>query len=557
MKSEVDIPAIRRNITAPLLLLSTYVAILAFSASTFPGDTRDYANSIAAHFVGRDLYFWEFGHLLWRPFGYLTAAISAQLGLAEPSRYLAGVRALTSLSILAGAVALVAFLGWLVRLGFRRSTAFVTTVAMALTSAFLNYSQTGAAYVSALAMLCVALWATARADDASTPRVALPALALSMSILFWLPMVLAVPAACLSPVILRGDSASRRAMSCRIAAFTALFVGCAYGVVILAKGIYTYSALSQWMSAASHGIRDSGGVARAAVGFARSVVSNDRLGIIAKRYLLHDPLNPATLGDVVRGGLYRLALFYVAAAVIAVMLVRNAPSHRALIFLMISATPVLTLALLWQGGDLERYLPLFPALFLTVAAALALLPYPTRLITGAALCAGLLALNMPEYLRGRSELACAQLSRRLSAIPANIRTRALVVTPLNSDDWPRARGLCPELSLDDARNPSVIGLVTPHELSAPSWRRFFAVRAMHAWQSGKRVFISRRALAARPAAAWEWVEGDEPRIHWRDFPTFFRSLQHNEFGGADGELVEIPPSPINVASLERLAGNRQ
>ena len=61
-----------------------------------------------------------------------------------------------------------------------------------------------------------------------------------------------------------------------------------------------------WISESSHGIRGIGGLQRAVIGFGRSLVNMDRLGLVAKRYLLEDPYNPTTLADVGRAGLFRL-----------------------------------------------------------------------------------------------------------------------------------------------------------------------------------------------------------------------------------------------------------
>jgi hypothetical protein len=543
---------------AASIVLSAYATIIALSASTFPGDTRDYANSIVARHAGRDLYFWEFGHLLWRPLGYLLVLVSRpfRVGIAEQSEYLVAVHSLIAISIVAGAIALLAFLAWVIRLRVPRTTAVAATLAMAMSCALLNYAQTGTAYLPALAMLCVGLWAIARADDNPSSRLPLAASALAASVLLWLPMVLAVPAACASPMLLRGDNASRRRASCKTFVLTTIIVAVAYIIVVLIKGVDSASALTAWMSAASHGIRDSAGVARASVGFARSIVSSDQLGIIAKRHMLGDPFNPASIRDVVRGGLYRFALFYFSGLIIVTVLVRSLAGRRTLLFLAISALPVLALAVLWQGGDLERYLALFPAIFLTVATALAMLPRRTYAVSGAILVVGLFALNMPDYLRSRSDLTCARLARRLSAIPRDAGKKALVVTPLNSDELTQVRGLCPDVSLlEDANSPNVIGLVTPHESSAPSWRRVFAANVAKAWRAGARVWVSKRAFVAKPAAQWVWTEGDEPRVHWRDFPTFFRALQHSEPRGVDDEFVEIPPSPRNIAIVNALTGS--
>ena len=554
MLATVQSRAILQKIAAPAAIVAAYVAILAATASTYPGDTRDYADSIAAHLDGRDLNFWEFGHLLWRPLGFVTLAVSRLWRSAVPKEfdYVQSVHVLTALSIASGALVLLAFFAWLVRVRVPAAIALGTTAAMALSCAMLNYAQTGTAYVPALAMLCIGLWAAARADEEVTPNLALPALALAGSVLLWLPMILAIPAACASPLVLRGDSSSRRANSFKMFALVTLFVGVAYSIVVVRKGIHTMPMLLAWASAASHGISKSGGMPRAVVGFARSIVDSNRLGLIAKRYLLRDPLNPASIGDVIRGGLYRLALFYVLGVFILVLLVRTDAGRRALVFLAMSALPVLAFAVFWQGGDLERYLALFPALFLALAVAAATAPRWTHPAICVTLVAGMLSLNMSAYLRSRSDLTCGTLTRRLAAVPREAHKKALVVTPLVSDDLTEFRALCPEAAqLEDADTPNIVGLVTPHEKSAPEWRKVFAVDAIKTWRAGNRVWVSKRAWATTPSGAWGWAEGDEPLVHWRDFPAFFSTLEHSSLGNADDAFVEILSSPSNVDLLNR------
>lgn len=541
-----------------VLVVACYAVVLTATASTYPGDTRDYANSIVARFAGRDLYFWEFGHLLWRPLGYVVVAVSRPMHDAtHASLYPVTIRSLIDISVAAGALALVAFLAWLERLGIARTPAVVATLAMALSCALLNYDQTGTAYIPALSMLCVALWSVARADDLSPGRVSLLALAaLSLSVLLWLPMIFAVPAVVFSPLVLRGDSPGRRSASIRLFALCALCIECAYAAALLKKGIHSVPSLLSWISSASHGIHDSGGVARATVGFARSVLSTDRLGIIAKRHMLGDPFNPATLGDVVRGGLYRLVVFYLVAALIAIALFRTRSGRRVLVEFALFAAPVLVMAVAWQGGDLERYLALFPALFLTVAAALAMISSGAQRVVAVAVVLALSALNIPDFDRGKTTRVCATVARRLASVPTG--NTPLVVTPLESDVLTQGRGLCPlAAQVEHANNLRVIGLIAPHESPALNWRATFASDVEKAWREGDRVWLSTRAYAARPAAEWGWAEGDDPRVHWRDVPAFFGRLEHTRPTGGVDEFVEILPTSANLTILDSASGSVQ
>ena len=543
-----------------LIVLAGYAVLLAATSSAYPGDTRDYANSIVARFADRDLYFWEFGHLLWRPIGYAVVVATRHAdGGPHAALFPATVQSLVDISVTSGALTLVAFLAWLRRLNIPRAPALVATLAMGLSCALLNYNQTGTAYIPALAALCVALWSIARVDDVAPGRVSLLAVAaLSLSVLLWLPMIFAVPAVIMSPLVLRGDNAARRRVSAKLLASCALCVECAYAAVVMVKGIHSAPTLMSWIASASHGIHDSGGIARATVGFARSILSTDRLGIIAKRHMLGDPYNPATLGDVIRGGLYRLVLFYFGAAVIVISLLRSPIGRRALIEFALFAIPVLAMAVAWQGGDLERYIALFPGLFMILGAALALVSPRAQPVAAIGVVLALGALNLPDFDRNKTARACADVARRLAFVPADTNNPPLVVTPLNSDELTQGRGLCPAAAqLEDEKRLRVVGLITPHESLAPFWRAVFASDVEKAWRAGDRVWLSTRAFATRPASEWGWAEGDDPRVHWRDLSPFFGRLQHGTSKTGDDEFVEIPPTASNLIILDSVAGSVQ
>src|SRR5690242_10204541 len=54
------------------VLLIAFVLANSLTNAWLMGDTVDYVDSISAYDQGRYLQFWEFGHLLWRPFGWLS-----------------------------------------------------------------------------------------------------------------------------------------------------------------------------------------------------------------------------------------------------------------------------------------------------------------------------------------------------------------------------------------------------------------------------------------------------------------------------------------------------
>lgn len=535
---------------APASILCVYVLLLAVTATTDPGDTRDYANSITGRFAGRDLYFWESGHLLWRPIGYLLVLVTHPLhaGVSRAVSYQEVVHALTAISIAMGAVALLAILAFQRRMGVRALPAAGATIAMALTCAFLDYAQSGTAYIPALAMLIVALWALS-ADSPSRWRGLVPGLAFAMSVLLWLPMVFVVSVAALSQIILRGDDRRRRIAAAVACVLSGALVITAYACVAAIKQLHSATAFHEWLIEASHGIRDSGGVSRAAIGFARSVASTGQLGLVAKRHMLGDPFAPATMADVVRAGLYRIMAFYAALGVLVIVLARRR-EWRVLGFLALTAIPVFWLAISWQGGDIERYFALFPALFLSVGVALSARSWRSGVLSSAAMIAILAAFNLPDYSREAAARSCAVLSRRLQSVPTVAGGRTVLVT-ITADELTAIRGRCPDAPiLNRADLPRLWDIFTPHVGNATQWRRSFAERALAEWDSGGRVWISTGLLRPSPPAEWHWAEGDDNRVHWRDFPAFFNHLELGELGSGENSFVEVIASRRDVAILD-------
>lgn len=535
------------------MVLCAYVLLLALTASADPGDTRDYAKSIAERFTGRDLFFWESGHLLWRPLGYLVVLIAhpSHASLAPAALYADIVHALTAISVAMGALAVLAFLAFLRRMHVQAIAAVGATIAMAMTCAFLNYSQTGAAYVPAFAMLIVALWTLATGDDHSESRGIVPAVALAACVLLWLPMVLVVPVAAVSQIILRGDDRRRRLVAVRACVLAGAIVVAAYLSVARITHVHSLAGFRAWLILASHGIQNSGGISRAGIGFARSILSTNDLGITAKRHLLGDPYAPATMADVVRAGLYRVALVYFALGALVVSLARHR-DLRPLAFLGITAVPALAFAVAWQGGDLERYFALFPALFLAVAVALSSLSPRVRVLCTVAIIVVLGSFNLGDFSRGAAAHLCDKLANELLSVPATSTGQSLLVT-MSADELTTMRGRCPDAPvLEQPGLPQVLALFTPHVKDATAWRRLFADRALASWRSGGRVWVSTLLLTPKPPDEWRWAEGDDPRVHWRDFPEFFGRLSFGELGSEKEPFEEVLPTGATISALDSL-----
>src|SRR5436305_8510979 len=90
-------------------------------------------------------------------------------------------------------------------------------------------------------------------------------------------------------------------------------------------------------------------------------------GATLKRFLLHDPENPVSLSDLLRTGLWKCALFYSVVVSLLMISLKIPRGRRFLMFFLLNAVPVLSFAIAWRGGDIERYLSLYPPFFLGLA----------------------------------------------------------------------------------------------------------------------------------------------------------------------------------------------
>ena len=135
--------------------LGIYVVLTALTREIFYGDTPFYILSIINYSGGRNFFFWDFGHLLWRPANWaLLHAIH---------------RLLPSLNMIALLFWIMVSLNWMAGLGCvllvarvaRRFVSALYAVLAALTLAvsqvFLNYLHTGTAYVPGLFFLFLGL----------------------------------------------------------------------------------------------------------------------------------------------------------------------------------------------------------------------------------------------------------------------------------------------------------------------------------------------------------------------------------------------------------------
>ena len=126
-------------------------------------------------------------------------------------------------------------------------------------------------------------------------------------------------------------------------------------------------------------------------------------------------------------------------------------------------------------------------------------------------------------------------------------------TPHELDEISTFRNRCPDAPLLKSETPpQAFGLVMANNEQASRWRDELAIRAERAWADSGHVWISRRAFVKSPPPSWKWAEGDDPRLHWKEFPEYFGQVDVGPpVGGEDG-FVEILPTPRSREAVSRL-----
>jgi hypothetical protein len=514
----------------------------------FQGDTLDYVTSIVAHIRGESFEFWDFGHLLWRPFGWLAFRVSSSVlarfvGSDQRAQVTLVLIVVSWLAGLACALLLLALLrlycarGWVPQLVV---TSFV------FSAAELNYSRTGTSYVTGLSLVILAMYLIAREATHPSNSVAMQAcagLALAGSVSIWFLYVLAVPAAVILPFASGAPNKTRFRLSIGTLFFFCVSTALAYVAVLIHLRLSSAAGVMAWVLASSHGIAIRG-VSRAIFGWPRSFVNLGDAGRVIKRYLLHDSFNPISARDLLLlwPELLKFGLFYLTLFSIAFNLGRFSRGRKALTMAALAVLPVLGFAIHWSGGDLERYLPLYPAFFLVLTISLAdltTLNWTKVIAWSFVLC--VVVTNAVGLRSAVARRSSAQTENRVNGLLSRLSHTSLVIVSHNLDDLMEFSRNFPFNPINRSGALNIYPLLTLGNSDVGKWRESFASRALRSWRVGGDIWISNRLFHRTPQAEWNWVEGDDNRVSWSDLVSFFSHLQYGEsIGGADGFVLLLP-----------------
>jgi hypothetical protein len=541
-----------------------YAVATLLTGAYYWGDSVDYAECVLD-----GNHFWDFGHLYWRPLGWLLAKgllpLTAHLGAADDR---AGVLMLLgTVCWLSGLGSILLLRQMMADAGMRAWAADLAALAFLVSQTFLNCTQTALAYVPGLCCLLLGCRLLLRAAGCQPPhpqplspkgargekpetsgRLALGAgVALAAALGFWFPYVWALPAAGLLPLLIGFDRARLR-LCVLAAAACALVVALTNAAALAVQGIWTVEGARAWAAKSGHGISGIGGVPRMFFGLARSFIYLGEDGTLYRRYLARDPLNPVSLLDLARASLWQIGLFYLFLGALMVGLARSGRG-RLLALLAIAAAPTLAFAVAWQGGDMERYLPLYPFLFLALAALLGDDRVP-RLCKGAAFAFFLIAAiaNAPALARPVLERRQEKLSAQAAELAPLVVPGSRMFTVNDEVAWLRRNYPLNPLG---HRLP-MEGVIPPNTGGAGQWRTEMCKRMEKIWNRGGDVWVTRRLLSPSPRADWLWVEDPRSDLNWATLHGFFKDLDIDGLIAGDEGFVRILPTAANRERLARI-----
>jgi hypothetical protein len=535
--------------------IATYVAATLATGSDWMGDTVDYVESIVQFSHGVNHWMWDFAHLLWRPLGWVLSSAFAPITrvFVGDNEHLNVILTLNAISWLAGLVCVICIHSLTRHVSGRVWIANALSLCFVFTQTFLNWSQAGSAYVPGLALLLIGVHILMTRAGGDARRSVLAGAALAGAVCIWVPYLLVVPAAVLAPLCLFGFTRERFRLAILTTVAFSLFTGFTYLAVIAGLRLTTVGEVRAWIASSGHGI-DYSGIKRMIFGFAKSFMNMGNDGLLFKRYFLADPYNPVSLGELFGATLWKLALFYGFVASLMINLVFSPRNKRILALFIINSVPVMGLAFFFASSEPERYLPLFPMLFIAIASCLS---GPSRVFKAIACAffAVMIVTNSAAAVKPVLDRKQEAAVSRVRDLLPRLDDRALVFAATYQDDLMIFSRTYPFHPVNRSGRLHLSALVSPGTSWNLHWAEDFASRVLSTWKKGGATWISRRALSQRPRPEWNWAEGDDRRVSWKDFPLLFSHLDVGESVGGDDGFVQLLPSLRNQQFLSNLTTN--
>ena len=553
-----------RKVVAVVLcfLIVIFFIVWLGTGAHFMADTNVYAEAILRHQHSGDPVdyrsltsnpFWDFGHVLWRPFGWLCFVfMRPATWLLAHSEQEQVILTLIGINIIAALASVCCFFLLARRIVGHIWPAALATLGLLSADAFLNYSHSGNAYVVGVAWLVAGMYFSFGQNSQASPMGTglLAAVMFAFAALFWFPYVFVLPAAIAVPILIDGPDRQRWRAAVLTVVACAVIGMAAYTSAIAALGTWHPTELKEWVLASGHGQIQAGGfraVARLAFSLPRSFLNMGRDGMWLKRYLVHDPYAPVTLHDLFRLGLWKLILFYLSAAAICIGLSQSRRGRMVFLLLAFSAVPIFAFSVfIFEAGSIERYLPLYPFVFLAFAYVLA--DRQTTSAVRALLILAVIAMAAVNINSGRKAVLESQKTEAMARIKDLVPVldqNSLVLAVNEQDSFAEFRHNFPLDPINVQATWQTYDMLEINAARLPRWREDFATRALAIWQRGGTVWLPERVFHGRPRPEWNWVEGDDNRVKWTDIPSFFSQFEIGSTRGGEDGFVLLKPSSKN------------
>jgi hypothetical protein len=538
------------------LILIVYLVAWTSTRAHFMADTNVYAQAILRHQLGgKDVDyhlttsnpFWDFGHILWRPIGWLCFLLSQPITqwATHHNQRVEVILTLLGINFLAAVAGVVLFFLLARKILGDEWAAIWATIGLFCADAFLNYAHSGNAYVVGLSWLVAGMYFSFAEElrIKSSMRALITGLMYALAVLFWFPYVFALPAAIAAPLLLQHHDRQRLRFAGETIATCAVLGITAYGIAILFAGVRSAGDLKEWILAAGHGHIQAGGLraaARLAFAVPRSFIHMDRDGMWLKRYLLHDPYAPVTTAGLFRFSLWKLALFYASMAAICVELWWSKQGRMVILLLAGVTLPICIFAVfIFEAGSIERYLPLYPFVFLAFGYVIAReqTSRASRILMFTWLAA-LIVVNIHAMRRSTLDSQRTEVATRLQSLIPALGPNDLVMAVNEQDNLAEFRQNFPLDALNQEHEWRTYDVLEINTERLSTWREDFGRHVLGTWRRGGKVWLPLRMLQNRPKPEWNWVEGDDKRVKWTDLPTFFSQFDLGAaVGNEDGFIL--------------------
>jgi hypothetical protein len=554
-----------KDVFAAVVLCLTCFLVMAWARPQYGADPMDYANVAFASMQRPGLVptseIWEFGHLVWRPLAVATTLLAnpyaSRWGIEPRLVPLAMMVALSAIFALL-AVLLVYRIARLLHCSVPAS--LVVALLFLTTNSVLIYARSGYSYLPGVAMQLLAV-SMILAPPAKRSRLWLRALgigcALAASICFWTPYVVTVPG--IIALAFLWEDGMERAERVRLAAhaclWTALATGFLFGGAILWNDFRSFGQIAQWVRESSHEWAQTHRLMRLATGLPRSFIAVQEESLLLKRLYFHDTYAPVSWLQVIAAVAWKPPLFALAMGALGWMLARTPAGRRLLVAGLWCWIPLIVFSVaVFEPGSPERFFPGFALLFAGLGYAAA-----TRVSWRdppggmlAVFFAIMLAVNLASVSTTAAEARHQNAEQRLTAMSKVAHTYTLVVLLSYRDGIFsfRSVGWFHPLTRTLSRiSVHFLDAIEPGTQRAPRFRQEFATAALNAWQRGGEVWISRRLVADRPRAEWDWVEGDSQTVRWRELTGFYRQFETDASTGGEDGFLHIPSNQANRMRL--------